>query len=354
MKKNKKKSLFIKCASCGTNMEYSNAKGGLVCLSCGNVKPIQDENNKGKKPLDDEALELGKIVKNANEKDEEQAVFKCYNCGADIELNAFEISKVCPYCLSANVSDLDLEDGLKPDKIIKFAIEKDQVFETAKKNLKRAWFLPNKFKAHPKPTSVHALYFPSFTFDANSFTKYAGELYCYENDSDGGSKKRYFRVSGEITMQHRNTIIECCSALSQSKLNYVLPYNYNSKIDFKKEYLLGYEVERYDNSLETGFNNAKSIYARDIKRAIIKKHNADGEKSLDLDTNYKDKMFDYTILPIYLLMFDYRGKKYTGYMNGQTGKVGGRFPLSPWKIGFFSFGVVAIILLIIILASLAS
>lgn len=349
MDKKVKKSKIVKCTGCGDNMLYSIAKHGLLCRSCGNVIPVADEKNEPKRPLDAEVLKQGKAVRNGKGND---TVFKCINCGADIALNDFEIAKKCPYCSSSNVTEFDEDDTLLPNKIIKFEIDKSQINETLKKSLKKKWFLPNMFKANPKPKEVQALYFPTFTFDADAVSAYSGELYKYKEDSEGKSYKENFLVSGSISTKHRDVVIESSSRISQTKLDYVLPYNYSSKLDFKKEYLLGFAVERFSDDLSVSSANAKNAMQKDIKNKIIKKHEADGENSLIIKTTYSNELFDYCIMPIYVIDFEYKNKPYTAYMNGQTGKTGGKLPKSWIKITFAWLAVLAIIALIIVLASL--
>ena len=44
--------------------------------------------------------------------------------------------------------------------------------------------------------------------------------------------------------------------------------------------------------------------------------------------------YKYLMLPLWLSSFKYRDKQYQFMVNGQTGKVGGKYPISPWKVTF--------------------
>ena len=61
---------------------------------------------------------------------------------------------------------------------------------------------------------------------------------------------------------------------------------------------------------------------------------------------------DLILLPVYLLSYRYRNKLYRFLMNGQTGKVAGSKPLSPWRIMLTIGGVLAAILVFLLLAGL--
>ena len=38
------------------------------------------------------------------------------------------------------------------------------------------------------------------------------------------------------------------------------------------------------------------------------------------------------MLPVWLSCFTYNGKTYQFVVNGQSGKVGGNYPISPWRV----------------------
>ena len=43
-------------------------------------------------------------------------------------------------------------------------------------------------------------------------------------------------------------------------------------------------------------------------------------------------MYKYVLLPVYVGNTEYKNKKYELLINGQTGKVYGKAPKSPWKV----------------------
>jgi hypothetical protein len=54
----------------------------------------------------------------------------------------------------------------------------------------------------------------------------------------------------------------------------------------------------------------------------------------------------YVLLPIWMVTYHYRGKDYIFAMNGQTGKVVGKPPISRAKVAGWFGGIAAITLLI--------
>ena len=60
--------------------------------------------------------------------------------------------------------------------------------------------------------------------------------------------------------------------------------------------------------------------------------NASMVTNLNLKTKYDDLTYKYLLLPVWMSSFKYKGKVYNFIINGQTGKVGGRAPVSALRI----------------------
>ena len=52
------------------------------------------------------------------------------------------------------------------------------------------------------------------------------------------------------------------------------------------------------------------------------------------------------MLPVWMSAFKYKDKTYQFVVNGQSGKVGGKYPISPWRVA------IAVIIAIIIIVLL--
>ncbi|HOF27405.1 MAG TPA: hypothetical protein PLZ04_08180, partial [Clostridia bacterium] len=70
-------------------------------------------------------------------------------------------------------------------------------------------------------------------------------------------------------------------------------------------------------------------------------------RKLDMKIKYNDIKYKYLLLPIWLSSFKYKEKIYRFMVNGRTGKVGGRSPVSALRVTIAILIVIAIILLIL-------
>ena len=117
---------------------------------------------------------------------------------------------------------------------------------------------------------------------------------------------------------------------------------------------MGYTVEQYENTVEDCEKVAKRIMEENIKKSILKNYHYDRVVSFEMTTQYTDEKYMYYLLPVYKCSFTYKNSKYTTFMNGETGKVGGGFPVSWLKVSLVVFVMLAIIGAIIAITLLPS
>ena len=81
---------------------------------------------------------------------------------------------------------------------------------------------------------------------------------------------------------------------------------------------------------------------------VRRQYNADHVRNLSLNTNFSDITYKYLLLPIWISTFKYNDKVYQFMVNGQTGKVSGKTPISIPKV--ILTVVVALILLFLFMS----
>ena len=69
--------------------------------------------------------------------------------------------------------------------------------------------------------------------------------------------------------------------------------------------------------------------------------------SLNIHTDYRDVTYKHMLLPVWISAYIFKGKLYNFYINGQTGEVQGKSPVSVFKV------VVAVLLGLALLALIA-
>lgn len=337
-----------KCPSCGADMHYDIATGNLKCDYCdGSISIVRRvaflrdyEAEKSK----------GSIVEDKQE-------YQCPNCGAKVNLAAFETAKKCPFCGATNIIKFEDLKGMKPDSLLPFSLTQDDAANVGKKWMKKKIFAPTKLRKGFTIENFKGIYFPSFGFNANTVTKYDGRFGEKKTRTVGtGDNKHtetyieWFKVSGTYRRSFENVMVEASTQLTQKELNKILPYDMENIEGYNKDYLAGFSAERYDTPIEYCYSTAKAQMENTIRKGIIAQYpNADVVDYLNMYPEFSNKKFRYSLLPLWICGYNFKEKAYRFIINARNGKSVGKVPVSPLKITFFVLGVLAAVALIIVL-----
>ena len=330
-----------KCESCGANYIYDIESGNLKCEHCGSVKKIENDDTVQRRAMTDEIL-------NSRDQWNEASVYRCNGCGAKEVLDKKDITRICCFCGSSNIVAADELAGIKPDSVIPFQITKDSAIDRFKQWIKKRFWAPKAFKIADIRERMNALYCSSWSFSARTESNYNGTLgrVTVRHTSDGKTHTsvKWFRVSGNITQEYNDYTIQSGDRISHIMFNKLKPYDFKNLKVYRQEYLSGIIAEHYTRNLETCFNSFTTFVRTDLRRKIISKHNADRVQILNIQTDYKNKRFNYILLPVYICNYIYNKKTYNFYINGADGKVVGQYPKSKLKILLFAIGIGALVI----------
>jgi len=340
------------CPSCGGKVEFSPEDQALKCDKCANLFPIETLPMKEKRRL---AIALAENEKGYEQWKDSKRTFQCKNCGAQIVLNKYEMTTKCSYCNTSSMVATDKLPGLKPDAVIPFKISKEKAREVFKLKIKKKLFVPNAFKKNLPKTQIGATYFSSFSFGMNVFATYNGIRAVSETirTSDGyKTVTEYVPFSGAINHIFDNIVVESSDKIEQSQIFTILPYNFKECYDFNDDFIIGYNVGYYNETVTEACATAKNVALNSLKGMIKQKYSS--VQSLTVNPTYSDEKYSYVLLPLYFINFKYKDKEYLNLMNGQTGATSGKLPKSAVKITFFTLLIILLVvglpILIIILS----
>jgi len=328
-----------RCAGCGGIMVFDIETGNLKCERCGQMMVVDDGTAVQRRAMTQE------ILKN-HASWQDGAVSRCDGCGAKGVVDRKSLSKHCAFCGSARVVSIDELPGIKPDSVIPFQITSDSARERFTKWLKSKFFAPNALKRLRTDEQFNAVYSSSWSFSANTYSQYAGTLGRreYRTRTVNGRTTttttiRYFRVRGDIAHNYRDFFVQSGDRIHSGTFNKLQPFNLQLIKAYRQEFLAGIVAEHYSRTIDICFKEFTDFIQRDLRHKIMRRHNADLVQALTVNTNYNDKAFNYVLLPIYIANYTWKGKLYNFYVNGASGKIVGKYPLSKLKIFLVSLGV---------------
>ncbi|MBQ7977873.1 MAG: hypothetical protein IJ301_04745 [Clostridia bacterium] len=321
----------FKCPNCGGEAEFDAKEQKMRCLYCSSMFDVESDSTVSEQ-------ELGDLLSNAKVWKEAE-VYQCQMCGAKEILDKQEVALSCPFCGTSNVVKIEELPGLKPQGIVPFKIDREKAGVIAQNWMKRSHYAPRAFKKSAKPENIAGIYNPVFTFDTetrNSYTGTLGKNYTSTRIVNGHvqtyTQTRYFKISGSQNVNFDDFPVQASSNMTNDTIRQLAPFPTNDAPTYKTEYLRGYSASTYNKDGNQCWSECQTMMKQEIENAILKKYDYDVKQSMNVTTSFLKQKYKYVLVPVYVGHCKYRNKVYNFYINGSTGKVTGKTPLSVFKV----------------------
>lgn len=329
------------CESCGNRMIYSPADGCLVCSYC-----------KHKKAIESPTVEAPEYLYNAEDDRadapdwdaEGDATLICPSCGAETVSDAVQMTVTCPFCGNHYVTEP--KPGLpiiRPETMIPHKIPKERADELFARWAKRRFFAPRSFRRMRHNPDMTGVYLPYFTFDTDLLTAYSGQggrrrVITYAVRENGKTRMvtrtviDWYPVAGNHRLYSDDTPFCASRSIDRRMLQKLGPFSTKTLNVYNPAYLAGFFAERYTVGLAEGFEKIRGTTERRMEEAIEASLGYDTYRLMSYSHRYEKVTFKHILLPVWLSSYRFAGKVYRFMVNGETGRVAGKAPLSPWKL----------------------
>ncbi len=345
------------CSQCGARLEFTPGSTHLRCPFCAHVNEIT--------PAGTQAEELDYALyaqlKETEAPTGDQIVVRCEQCAAEVTKAANVIAGTCPYCASNLVATGASKRAIRPGAVLPFSLTKEQAIAKFRAWLGSRWFAPSALKKQGKlDAALSGLYYPSWTFDAQTVTDYQGyrgEAY-YVTVGSGNNRRRERRVrwysaSGTVHVPFDDVLILASKSLTLREHQALAPWDLKACVPHDDAYLSGFRAESYAVTLPEGFAEAKLRMAPAIQQAIRADIGGDEQRITAMRTAYHAVTFKLLLLPVWITAYRYMNTVYHVLVNARTGQVHGQRPYSAWKItGFVLMCLALLAVLVLILRSI--
>jgi len=341
-----------KCPQCAGVMDFDPVTNHLKCPYCDYEEEIELDEDL---PTEAEELDFFAAEHTAN-KDwgVETKTVLCEACGAESVYDALETSGICPFCGSNQVMEAFEKDTIAPGGVVPFKLSDKQAAEHFHKWIKKQFFCPKLAQNSARPDKFQGIYLPYWTFDSQTHTTYRGEYGIDKTkrkaNGETYTETRWHRTHGTHQEFIDDELIFAGKKQSEYILKKLEPFDTKANKPYQPEYIAGFISERYSIGLKDAWEKAKisirSKLRKNIEKNIRHQYHADHVRNVTLSTNFKNITYKYLLLPVWISTFKYNDKVYQFMVNGQTGKVSGKTPISIPKV---IITIVAIILILYIL-----
>lgn len=311
-------------------MAFDSESGALSCSSCGrqdNIEQFSDD-----------------YIKNVFT-EEDAKEYHCENCGAVVITDNDTTATSCSFCGAGVVLGDRLTGKLAPGKVIPFTISKDQARAAFKKWCKNGRLTPKGFMTADRIKNITGMYVPFWIYDLNSKVKYEGagkKVRTYTRGDYIYTETKHYDVYRDIDLYHVRVPVDASEKMNDEIMDKLEPYHYNDLKTFKTPYLAGYLAEKYnydDNELFPRVKSKISSFVDSYVRSTITGYSSVTKKHEQINTNNLNST--YVLFPVWMVYYDYDRQEHTFAMNGQTGKIVGKPPISPKKVATWFGGIAA-------------
>ena len=272
------------------------------------------------------------------------------------------LTAICPYCASPSVIQRPPSDNLPtPAFTIGFVIEHDRAIELVRQWIgKTSLFARSSFR-RAAPELTRGVYLPAYLYGAvvdSNYSAQIGENYTETEtytttDSNGRTVTRTRTVVRtewrSLHGRHRcyvlDVIVTASKGVSNEALEAIEPFDLRALRRFTPALISGWLAEEPSRDQKECFRLAHNETLGKVGELLKKFMPGDSYQNLQYESQLSREVIDLVLFPIWSFAVRYDDAKppIQILVNGQTGRVGGKVPISATKV---SLAVIAALLLI--------
>jgi DNA-directed RNA polymerase subunit RPC12/RpoP len=344
------------CPSCGADAHWNPAKQALVCPYCGTVAPGKLDEAAGEIIEHDLVAALREIPSDKRGWKAEKTSVKCQSCQAISVLDASVVGQRCSFCGSAQLVPYEqIKAPISPESLLPFKISESQVRDSIRQWYGSHWLAPSKLKNSAHTDTVRGVYLPYWTFDAQARADWTAEsgYYYYETetytDANGRSqtrqvqKTRWQPSSGSLDHFFDDELVPASRGVNGELLRKIEPFPTKELVPYDPSFLAGWVIEQYQIDLIAAAQNARKQMEQELEGMCDAEVPGDTHRFLNVDADFSGQTFKHVLFPVWLLTFRYGAENFQVLVNGYTGTISGKYPLSWVKIFFLILGILILI-----------
>jgi hypothetical protein len=349
------------CPECGGDLQWNAAKQALVCPYCGTVVPWSPAQaaDPGASVVEQDLLAALKDPASGRGWGEARREVQCQSCHAISVFVDGKVAKRCDFCGSPSIIDhASSQDAITPQSLLPFKISDGQIRERIRAWYGSRWFAPNRLKSAALTDTLHGVYLPYWTFDAQVSARWRADAghYYYETESyrdgQGNTQTRQVRhtrwvaAAGQLNHFFDDELVPGTTGVHAKLLRKIEPFPTLTELKaYSPEFVRGWTVERYQIDLHQAEQLNQQAMQQQMQALCGREVPGDTYRNLQVDARYEGRSFKHILVPVWLVSYTYGSRNFQILANGYTGTLAGEQPYSWVKI---SLTVLAVLLLILI------
>lgn len=333
------------CPACGAQAEWHPGKQKLVCPFCGTESPYSLDRETGKVVERDLVTALRELPDEERGWQTATRSVQCQSCRAVMVFDAARVGQNCEFCGSPALVDYsEIKSPIRPQGVLPFKVDRNRVRDDIRGWWRSKWFAPGKLSKAALVDTVHSLYIPYWTFDARAHCPWEAEAgYHYYVNVEGRDSKgnrvvrreqrtRWEPASGVVDHAFDDDAVPGTQGLPMEILRQVEPFPTQEVVPYDTAFLSGHVVEHYKVVLIEAAERSQQQMHDALMRLCGQQVPGDTYRNLRIFPTFTGRTFKHVLVPIWLLTYNYRAKAFQVIVNGYTGRIAGKYPISIWKV----------------------
>ena len=361
----------IKCPNCGSSLKFDPESQKLGCDFCGasfdpslfqdevseltaeeykaqeaaaQAQPVSQPDASAAQPQPEVSTEVSEAIGPSGQGGDapapqqgEQIEFICNSCGARVVTDRNTSATFCAFCGSPALVGQRLTNEFKPQYMIPFKVSRQKAEQAFMKWAGGGRWTPFGFVSKKNITKLTGLYVPFWLFNIKAHIDVEASA---EDVSYSGEYRttKYYKVTRQGDVEWKNIPLDGETRIDDKLMEAIEPFNFEKLIPYDYNYIPGFYADRYDQDAQAlaarATNRGISGMDEVIKTSIGKKY--DHHRIKRNGSTITSMAANYALLPVWFMAYKYHNKMYYFAMNGQTGEVAGKVPVSTVKkTGFF-------------------
>ncbi len=305
--------MLFRCKNCNGNMVFSPEKGAMECPYCSGIDTH-------------ESIAVPSVI--------------CPNCGGQVPATEVTSACKCAYCGSYMILDPQVNGEYTPHLILPFKLGKEKVKEIMHKEFDKKIFAPDDFLSEVKLSTIEGVYVPFFMYSFDTDHSFEGHATTSRSWTSGNrryTETSYYNVARQMRAKFSRIPVDASVGMDNRVMDLMEPYDYAALEAFQEKYMSGFFGERYGENADMLDERARSKAVEDaenLMKGTLSQYSNVQTTSNQLSVTRTNA--EYALLPVWIYTYEYKGTNYQFHINGQTGKVIGKAPVSQRKVWFYS------------------
>ncbi len=320
----------IKCKNCGGILEFDPKIQMLFCGHCHSTFPIESSSGEHKTIFGASHFSSDDML--ANELMDVD-IYTCASCGAELFINDVELSTYCVYCGHPSIAYSRTEKRIKPQYIIPFKVSKEEALDAIREKFIKSEYVDwaDKFFV---PELLRGIYVPygMFCYHIKGKALIKGVPYSPKGNSQQQYQQYFYR---KVFSRIGHIPVDASFRFPNKSADRLEPFSDKDLTEFDSRFLSGYYADLRDEDFmqlrSRADMRAKKIYTARMLSIPMVDHTKIVREHMEMECVKEI----YALLPVWFLIMEHNGEKYTILVNGQTKKIVGTLPASRKKMIFF-------------------